>query len=386
VKRLLAVILGALALAFSPESAPHFLGAPGEAAAAGAAPRPDASAWLVENAATGEVLAAHAAAARLPVASITKLMTVLVTLDHAKLDDVVVVSSRTSRIGESTIELRAGERIAVRDLIEAALIQSANDAASALAEHVGGGSVARFVALMNAQARAFGLADTHFVNPSGLDAPGHYSSARDVTTLARIAMRKPFVRRTVRLRTEGAAGRTLHTWNDLLGGFPGVVGVKTGHTEAAGWSQVAAARGPGLTIYATVLGSPTRDRRNADLAALLAWGLSRYRVVEAIDDDRVYATATTGYGRAPVRLVAPEPLRRSIRVDRSLVERIVAPSVVSLPVAKGQRLGVVRVYARGKLLGERPLVASELRTAPGLGGKIRWYATRTVENAWGLIF
>jgi len=371
VKRLLAVILGALALA---------------PAAAGAAPRPDASAWLVENAATGEVLAAHAAAARLPVASITKLMTVLVTLDHAKLDDVVVVSSRTSRIGESTIELRAGERIAVRDLIEAALIQSANDAASALAEHVGGGSVARFVALMNAQARAFGLADTHFVNPSGLDAPGHYSSARDVTTLARIAMRKPFVRRTVRLRTEGAAGRTLHTWNDLLGGFPGVVGVKTGHTEAAGWSQVAAARGPGLTIYATVLGSPTRDRRNADLAALLAWGLSRYRVVEAIDDDRVYATATTGYGRAPVRLVAPEPLRRSIRVDRSLVERIVAPSVVSLPVAKGQRLGVVRVYARGKLLGERPLVASESRTAPGLGGKIRWYATRTVENAWGLIF
>ncbi|MEX2647341.1 MAG: D-alanyl-D-alanine carboxypeptidase family protein [Gaiellaceae bacterium] len=369
-KRLLAVILGAAVLA---------------PVASAAAPRPHARAWLVENAATGEVLAAHAASARLPIASITKLMTVLVTLDHAKLDDVVTVSPRTSRIGESTIDLRPGERIAVRDLIEAALIQSANDAASALAEHIGGGSVPRFVALMNAKARALGLADTHFVNPSGLDARGHYSSARDVTTLARIAMRKPFVRRTVRLRTEGAAGRTLHTWNDLLGGFPGVVGVKTGHTEAAGWSQVAAARGPGLTIYATVLGSPTRDRRNADLAALLAWGLSRYRVVEAIDDGRVYATATTGYGRAPVRLVAAEPLRRSIRVDRPLVERIVAPSVVSLPVAKGQRLGVVRVYARGKLLGERPLVASESRTAPGLGGKIRWYATRTLENAWGLI-
>jgi D-alanyl-D-alanine carboxypeptidase (penicillin-binding protein 5/6) len=370
VKRLLAVILGALALA---------------PAAAGAAPRPDARAWLVQNAATGEVLTAHAASARLPIASITKLMTVLVTLEHAKLDDVVIVSPRTPRIGESTIDLRAGERIAVRDLIEAALIQSANDAASALAEHIGGGSVPRFVALMNAKARALGLADTHFVNPSGLDARGHYSSARDVTTLARIAMRKPFVRRTVRLRTEGAAGRTLRTWNDLLGGFPGVVGVKTGHTEAAGWSQVAAARGPGLTIYATVLGSPTRDRRNADLAALLAWGLSRYRVVEAIDDDRVYATPATGYGRAPVRLVAAEPLRRSIRVDRPLVERVVAPSVVSLPVAKGQRLGVVRVYARGKLLGERPLVAAESRTRPGLGGKIRWYATRTLANAWGLI-
>ena len=370
-KRLLAVIAGALALA---------------PLAAGAAPRPDARAWLVVNAVDGEVLAAHAATARVPIASITKLMTVLVTLDHAKLDDVVTVSPRTSRVGESTVNLRAGERIAVRDLIEAALIQSANDAANALAEHVGRGSVPRFVALMNARARVLGLADTRFVNPSGLDAPGHYSTAQDVTKLARVAMRKPFVRRTVRLRTESVAGRTLHTWNDLLGGFPGVFGVKTGHTAAAGWSQVAAARRPGASVYATILGGPTRDRRNADLAALLAWGLSRYRVVEAIDDDRAYATATAGYGRAPVRLVAASPLRRSVRVDRPLVERIVAPPAVSLPVERGQRLGVVQVYARGKLLGERPLVAAESRTAPGLGGKIRWYATRTVENAWGVIF
>lgn len=367
-KRLLAVILGALAVA----------------PVVAAAPRPAGRAWLVENAATGEVLTAHAASARLPIASLTKLMSVLVTLDHAKLDDVVTVSPRTSRVGESTINLRGGERIAVRDLIEAALIQSANDAAFALAEYVGRGSVPRFVALMNAKARALGLADTHFVNPSGLDAAGHYSSARDVTTLARIAMRKPFVRRTVRLRTEAAGGRTLHTWNDLLGGFPGVFGVKTGHTEAAGWSQVAAARGPGITIYATLLGGPTRDRRNADLAALLAWGLSRYRVVEAIDDDRVYATATTGYGRGTVRVVAARPLRRAVRVDRPLVERIVAPSVLSLPVHKGERLGVVRVYAHGELIGERPLVAAESRTAPGLGGKIRWYATRTLHNALGI--
>jgi serine-type D-Ala-D-Ala carboxypeptidase (penicillin-binding protein 5/6) len=370
VKRLLAALLGAAALVPAASAAP---------------PRPDARAWLIQNGATGEVLAAHAASARLPIASITKLMTVLVTLEHVKLDDVVTVSGSTSRIGESTIGLRPGERISVRDLIEAALIQSANDAAAALAEHVGRGSVARFVALMNRKAQALGLADTHFANPSGLDAPGHYSSARDVTRLARLAMAKPFVRRTVRLRTETAAGRTLHTWNDLLGGFPGVIGVKTGHTNAAGWSEVAALRGRGVTIYATILGSPDRDRRNADLAGLLSWGLSRYRVAEAIDDDRVYATATAGFGRAPVRLVAAQPLRRAIRVDRPLVEHIVAPAVVSLPVRKGDRLGVVRVYARGKLLGERPLVAADSRSRPGLAGRIRWYATRTIQNAWGLI-
>ena len=370
-KRLLAVSLGALALAVPTSQA--------------AAPRPDARAWLVENGATGEVLAAHAAAARVPIASITKLMTVLVTLEHARLDEVVTVSRRTSQVGESTINLRPGERVTVRGLIEAALIQSANDAAWALAEHVGGGSVPRFVAIMNAKARELGLRDTHFANPSGLDQEGHYSSARDVTRLALVAMRKPIVRNTVRLRSATAAGRPLATWNDLLGRFPGLVGVKTGHTSQAGWSQVAAARGRGLTIYATLLGSPTRERRNSDLGALLAWGLSQYRVVEVIDGRRVYATARTGYGRGPVELVASKPLRRAVRVGTPLVERVIAPSLVALPVRKGQKLGVVRIYSRGKLLGERPLVPTKAVSAPGFADKVQWYATRTVANAWGWI-
>jgi D-alanyl-D-alanine carboxypeptidase (penicillin-binding protein 5/6) len=371
VKRLLAVSLGALALA-----------APASQAAA---PQPDARAWLVENGATGEVLAAHAAAARVPIASITKLMTVLVTMEHARLDDVVTVSRRTSEVGESTINLRPGERITVHDLIEAALIQSANDAAWALAEYVGGGSVPRFVELMNAKARELGLRDTHFANPSGLDQEGHYSSARDVTRLALLAMRKPIVRETVRRRSASAAGRRLATWNDLLGRFPGLIGVKTGHTSEAGWSQVAAARGTGVTIYATLLGSPARERRNSDLGALLAWGLGQYRVVDAISGRRVYGTATTGYGRGSVQLVASRPLRRAVRVGTPLVERVIAPSLVSLPVRRGQQFGVVRVYSRGRLLGERPLVADQAVAAPGFAGKVGWYAKRTVANAWGLI-
>jgi D-alanyl-D-alanine carboxypeptidase (penicillin-binding protein 5/6) len=371
VKRLIVALLGALALV--------------PAAALAEPPQVAARAWLVQNAATGEVLAAHNETARVPVASITKLMTVLVALEHAKPKDVVTVPARPPSAGESTLDLQAGERVPVRDLVEAALIQSANDAAYALAHHVGGGSVARFVALMNDKAAELGLADTRFANPTGLDAQGHLSSARDVTRLARLAMKKPLVRRIVALRTETAAGRTLFTWNDLLGRFPGLLGVKTGHTEAAGWSQVAAVRGPGLTIYATVLGSPTRDGRNADLAALLSWGLSLFRVVEVIDDDREYATATAGYGRGPVRLVVAEPVRRSVRIGRGLVEEIVSPTVVSLPIRKGQRLGVVRVHDGEKLLGERPLVAAESLSRPGLGGKIRWHATRTVESIWGLI-
>jgi D-alanyl-D-alanine carboxypeptidase (penicillin-binding protein 5/6) len=369
VKRRLLALLAAAAVA-----APAAL-------AASSPPRPDASAWFVQNGATGEVLLAHREHERLPIASITKLMTALVTLDRAGPDDVVTVSQVASRVGESTINLRAGERVTVRDLLEAALIQSANDAANALAIHVGG-SVEGFVALMNAKARALGLHDTHFVRPDGLDVAGHVSSARDVTLLGRVAMRQPVVREIVGRSTDEAAGRRLHTWNDLLSSYPGTIGVKTGHTAAAGWSQVAAVRGRGLTIYATLLGGPTRAQRNSDLMRLLAWGASRYRVVPLVRTGHVYATVETPYGREPVRLVPPRPLRRVVRVDRMLEERVVAPSWVELPVRRGQRLGEVRVYENGTLLGSRPLVAAETVERPSRAGRVRWYAERTLSNAW----
>jgi D-alanyl-D-alanine carboxypeptidase len=350
------------------------------APALAATPQVTARAWRVENGTTGEVLLRHADRSRVPIASITKLMTVLVALEHAGLDEVVRIPRQSPVVGESTLNLRVGERVTVRDLVEASLIQSANDATRALAFHVGRGSEARFVAMMNAKAQALGLADTHFVRPDGLDVAGHVSSARDVTLLARVAMQRPVVRSIVRLRTEEAAGRRLFTWNDLLGRFPGVIGVKTGHTRAAGWSQVAAARGRGLTIYATILGSPTRAERNGDLAELLAWGLSRYRVVEAIASDRSYAAAELPYGKAPLGLVATRPLVRVVRVGKPLVERVVAPMRLTLPVRQGQRLGEVRVYAAGRLLGARPLVASRSVDRPGLAGRVGWYAGETADN------
>jgi D-alanyl-D-alanine carboxypeptidase (penicillin-binding protein 5/6) len=354
------------------------------APSAAAEPQVSARAWLVQNAATGEVLVRYHDRARVPVASLTKLMTVLVTLRNADLDDVVTVSARAAQVGESSMHLRAGEQVTVADLVEGALVQSANDAAWALAHHVGGGSVERFVGLMNAEARRLGLTDTHFVRPDGLDAPGHLSSARDVTKLARVAMRQPFVRTTVRLRSAEAAGRSLYTWNDLLGTFPGLIGVKTGHTRGAGWSQVAAARGRGLTIYATILGSPARATRNSDLRELLAWGLSRYRVVELVRTGRVYATAKTPFGRPPVRLVAEKPLVRVVRVGRPLRERVVAPDAVELPVAKGARLGEVQVWEGRKLLGRRALVAAAGIEEPDFAGRARWYAERTLDNVWGI--
>lgn len=365
------LVVAAAALAFA---APVF----------GAPPQVTGRSYLVENGLTGEILLAHHARARVPIASITKLMTVLLTLEHAHLGDVVTVSPAAAVVGESSANLRAGERLTVRELLEAALIQSANDAADALALYVGHGSEARFVAMMNARARLLGLRDTHFVRPDGLDAPGHVSSARDVTFLARLLMHRPAVRDIVRRRTATiSGGETLHTWNDLLYSYPGIFGVKTGHTSAAGWSEVAAARRRGVTIYATLLGSPDRGTRDAGLVRLLDWGFSRYRPVAAVVKGRAYAYAEVGYGRRRLALVASSSLRPAVRVDHLLVRRVVAASMAPLPVSRGQSLGHVDIFQRGRLLGRVTLVAGRSIARPGIVGRVGWYARRTLHHMAG---
>jgi len=342
-------------------------------------------AYLVENGQTGEVVLARNARARLPVASITKLMTVLVTLRRARLDELVTVSPRAAAQEGSQAYLRPGERLPVRELVWAALIQSANDAAVALAEHVAGSEQA-FAALMNAEARRLGLRDTHFVNATGLDAPGHYSSARDVTVLARVAMRKPVVRAAVRARQATiSGGRILRNWNDLLGRVPGVIGVKTGHTSAAGWSEVAAARRSGVVVYATLIGAPSRASRNADLAELLSFGLARYRLATLVRRGQALATVEVPYGGRPLALVAERGVRQVVRVGRPLKERVVAPLAVSLPVRRGERLGEVRVYDRRRLLARVPLVAARSVSRPDLLGRVGYYAERTVRHIWSWI-
>ena len=353
--------------------------------AAHAAPTPpppvSARAFIVENPATGEVLAQRGAWARVPIASITKLMTVLVTLEHANWRDVVRVRADAAAVGESTVHLRAGERIRVGDLVEAALIQSANDAAVALADYVGHGDRKVFVNMMNAKARELGLDRTHFVRPDGLDVAGHYSSARDVTTLAQAAMRDPRIRAVVRLRSDSiAGGRRLHTWNDLLGVFKGLYGVKTGHTGTAGWCEVAAVRRNGVTLYTTLLGSPTRSQRNTDLASLLRWGISRYRAVWIVPRGHVYLHASIGYGKGSVPIVAARQVARAVRVDRPLVERIVAPTALELPVERGQRVGEVRIYSGRRLVARQPLIADRSVAKPGLADRAGFYAGRTLTH------
>jgi len=344
-----------------------------------------AAAWYVVGQ-DGSLLSQRNAHQRRAIASITKLMTAIVTLERARLSDVVTVSSQSSAVGGSTAFLRTGDRAPVSSLLRTMLVVSANDAAEALALHVGRGSVDRFVEHMNAKARELGLDETTFANPHGLDESGHLSTAEDTTLLVRYALGIPFIRDALnRTSVSVPSGRSIPTTDDLLSSWPPLIGGKTGHTAAAGWSEAAAARGRGLTVYGTVLGSETRAGRNEALQAILTYGIERYRRIVAVDAGRVYAEAATGYDRAPVELVAPRTLLRTVREGRSLVEHIIAPGVVTLPVRQGQPLGRVKVYEGGRLLASSKLVAARSVSEPGVLGKAAWYAKRTAENLWELV-
>ncbi|MGH3059419.1 MAG: D-alanyl-D-alanine carboxypeptidase family protein [Gaiellaceae bacterium] len=364
-----------------------FLAVAGVAAAA-APPTVDADAVLVADGRTGEVLYALNEDERMPMASITKLMTALVTLEHARPRDVVTVSPQAVGRGGSTIFLVPGEQLRVRDLLAAALVQSANDAAFALAAHVGDGSVQRFVGLMNAEAAELGLDDTRYARPDGLDAPRHYSTAEDTLRLARLAMRRPLVRKLVRTRTIRVGNRTFRNWNDLLWTFDGLIGVKTGHTDDAGWTEVAAARRGGTSLYAVVLGSPTRAGRNADLTELLDWGFDQYARFTLVREGEQYATASIPFSEEErLELVAAEGASQVVRLGSGtqFVERVVAPAMVELPVRRGQKLGEVVVTDGEREVARVDLVATRDVEAPGFRDRAGWYADRALDEAGSMV-
>jgi D-alanyl-D-alanine carboxypeptidase (penicillin-binding protein 5/6) len=359
----------------------------GPAGSAHAAPPPEvrASAALVADGRTGQILFAENPDRRLPMASITKLMTALLTVESKRPENVVTVRGPAPSIGESTIDLQPGEHLTVRDLLAAALVQSANDAAYALATYVGG-TVPKFVRLMNERARELGLDHTHYVVPDGLDRPGHYSSARDTLTLAREVMKSKLIRKTVARRggrIEG--GRSLYAWNDLLRTYPGAIGVKTGHTDLAGWSEVAAAERDGITMYAVLLGGPTRAKRNHDLAALLDWGFDHYGRVQLITRGKTYASAAVPFSELHVPLVAAKETEKVVQLGHALVVRVVAPKMLELPVERGERVGEIRVYDGQRVVARRALVAAATVEEPSLGRRARWYAGRALDEAGDIL-
>lgn len=230
-----------------------------------------AAAYLVQV--DREVLWEKQADARLPPASLTKLMTALVVLEAKPLDDTVVIRATAARASGSRLHLLQGSRFSVEHLLQALLLHSANDACLALAEHVAG-SERHFVARMNARAVQMGLRDTHFANPCGHDAAGHYSSARDLSRLAGHTLAMPFVRATAALpladiaSLDGKSRFHLVNKNALIGRYPGIAGLKTGYTLRAGKCLIAYAKRDRTEVLLVLLNASQRWWDAVDLLDL----------------------------------------------------------------------------------------------------------------------
>jgi D-alanyl-D-alanine carboxypeptidase (penicillin-binding protein 5/6) len=265
-----------------------------------------ASAAILVDARTGNVLFARNPDEPRAPASVTKILTALVILDHGRLAEVVQISRQAAQTGGHRLGLRAGQRLSLRDLLAAILIRSANDAAVAAAEHVGG-SLSGFVALMNAKAQAIGMTGSRFANPHGLDEPDHFTTARDMATLSRVALADSTFAQLVRAREASVtvwkpvrrglvpASRPVYSHNRLLGRLPGADGVKTGYTDGAGRCLVASASRGNSRMIAVLLNDP---RRWTDAAALLEYGFETARsAARVLPGGQARAASETGWPR-----------------------------------------------------------------------------------------
>lgn len=324
---------------------------------------------------SGEVLFAHNPDARLPVASVQKIMTMTIILEalqsgRIKETDMVTTSALARSMGGTQIWLEEGEQMSVHDLLYAIAVGSANDAAVAMAEYISG-SMDAFVAEMNAKARELGMTNTHFVNPTGLDADGQYSSARDLAILSRYAIRLPrFLELTstwdyyVRKGTEDEVWLT--TFNKLLKGYPGYDGIKTGFTSSAGYCLASTAKRDGLRMIAVVLAEPTPKDRTDDVVTLLNYGFSQYTAKKMVARGEYVGKIQVAKGRKSiVEAVAEDDvyvsMKRSARekAESELSTQVVLPDRVVAPVKKGQVLGRLLVKRGDGTVAETNVIAAD---------------------------
>jgi serine-type D-Ala-D-Ala carboxypeptidase (penicillin-binding protein 5/6) len=352
----------------------------GTARAAGPPPLSAQSAILVD-ASNGEIIYQRAAEKRRAIASTTKLMTALLTMENTRLADKVAASDYVAAPIESKLSLRPGERLSVADLLRGVMLESANDAAVTLAEHVGGSRMA-FVRMMNKRARELDLDNTHFSNPIGLDAPANYSSAHDLARLAVLLRRHSFIRkianRTSATLETGDRPRTIRNRNTLLSKDRHVNGLKTGHTATAGYVLVGTRTRRGLTLVSVVLGTPSLAARDHDALALLKWGAGRYESIHPVLEGSIVGTPEIRYRRgATLRLVTEGSVKRTVRAGAEITVRDVGvPETVTGPIKRGQRFGYREVLADGQRIAAVPIVSSASVPAADLPQRTKDWFTR----------
>ena len=340
-------------------------------------PLSSASALLMEKE-TGTILLQQNAHQKLEPASVTKIMTLLLVMEavdsgRLSLDESVPVSAHAAGMGGSQVYLKEGERLSVSDLIKCVAVVSGNDCAVALAERLSG-SESAFVDQMNQKAQALGMEDTHFVNCTGLPAPGHLTSAYDIALMSRqLLLHHPDIRQYTTIWTDsirnGAFGLT--NTNRLIRFYDGATGLKTGFTASAQYCMSAAAQRNGMELIAVVMKAPTTAQRFQDASCLLDYGFANYALLTPQPESPM-APIDVLLGQS--KTVQPQ-LQRECRL---LVEKAQADQIttrvdlardVQAPVDPGQTLGEFQVYVGEQLRDTVPIVAAqgvERLSVPGL--------------------
>ena len=331
----------------------------------------NAKSALLMDVATGTVLYEKECHERLAPASVTKVMTMLLIMEalddgRIHLEDQVTASEAAAAKGGSQIYLKAGETMPVSDMLKSIAVSSANDCACAMAELIAG-SESAFVEQMNQRAAELGMADTHFVNCTGLDdskeAENHRASAYDIALMSRQLLKyHPDIKKYTTIWMDTVRGGTfgLSNTNKLIRFYSGATGLKTGFTSGAGYCLSATAKREGMELIAVVMGCESAQKRTADCKALLDYGFATYSVVRpGLKAGRTVAVHLGKQNTVPVELTE----RREILVDKakrtSLTAKVELAQLVPAPVEKGQQVGTISVYAGEKLLIQLPLAAAQ---------------------------
>jgi D-alanyl-D-alanine carboxypeptidase (penicillin-binding protein 5/6) len=342
-----------------------FFSAAAQALPVPAPPTMDATSYFLQDAQSGRVLAAKNPDKHVAPASITKLMVVYVVFHALRtgtihMNQKVTVSDKAWRMHGSQMFLEVGHHVSIRKLLKGLIVDSGNDAAVQLAEAVGG-SESSFVDLMNQYAHKLGMKNTHYMDAAGLPHPNHYTSARDIATLDRAIIQqfpkyyKMFGDKEFTYDKIHQTNRNLLLWRD-----PSVDGLKTGHTQQAGYCLTTSAKRHGMRLIAVVMGTPSDQARNSDNEALLNYGFNFY------ETHRLYAGGAT-LAKARVwkgaQKTVPEGIQSDLYVtipkgqyDKVSTSTKLAKQIVA-PVKLGKRLGTVSIALDGKPIAKRPLDA-----------------------------
>ena len=325
----------------------------------------EAKAALLMEKETGQVLYAENEHEKLEPASVTKVMTLLLVMEaigrgELKYEDIVTVSANADSMGGSQVYLSEGEQISVEELLKAVCVSSGNDAAVALAEQVAG-VTELFVQQMNNRAMELGMGDTHFVNPTGLPAEGHVTSAWDIALMSReLILHHPDIRRftTIWMDTIRGGEFGLSNTNKLIRFYDGATGLKTGSTDAAGYCISATAEREGMELIAVVLGGETSQQRFEDAKTMLNYGFSTYALADVTPEEKPVVPVKLGRTPSVEGVLSQSKLLVGKGQAGSLTRTVTLQEDLLAPVEKGQTVGTLTVQSGDTTLAELPLTAA----------------------------